>query len=83
MTGVVARINMDRWEENMLEAIRRMELEIYLFTKYVDDVNMAVSIIPEGWSWEKDWEEGWKLTWKEEQIERDKQRNETGGERTF
>ena len=48
-SGVVARINMDRWKDKMLVAIERMKLEVYLFTKYVDDIDMAISIVPEGW----------------------------------
>ena len=59
LTGVVARINMDRWEEEMLLSMRKMRIETYLFTKYVDDVNLATSVISEGWKWKED-EEGWR-----------------------
>ena len=60
LTGVVARINIDRWEERMLNAMNRIRLEVYLFTKYVDDVNMAVSTVPEGWIWKAEIG-GWQL----------------------
>ena len=40
---MVARVNMDKWEERVILTIERIKLEIYLFKKYIDDINMAVS----------------------------------------
>ena len=48
VTGVTARVNMDSWQETMIKAIQRMKLEIYLFTKYIDDFNLALSLVPLG-----------------------------------
>ena len=81
---MVARINMDRWEENMLVAIRRMILDIYLFTKYVDDMNLAVSLVSAGWRWESDLRgDSWSLRWNQKQEERDRDSGETAAKRTF
>ena len=49
LSGVVARINMDRWEECMMAAMERMKVGIYLFVKYMDNVNLAMSVIPAEW----------------------------------
>ena len=46
----------------MLTAIDRMRLEVYLFTKYMDDVNMEVSTVPEAWMWKAE-TDGWQLRW--------------------
>ena len=50
-----------------MATLERMRIEVYLFTKYVDDVNIAILIIPKGWYWTKEGEEKWKLIWREEQ----------------
>ena len=46
LTGVVARVVMDIWRDLMTASIRRMKVEIYLLIKYVNDVNLAVSLVP-------------------------------------
>ena len=61
---------MDRWEESILMEMKKMKVEVYLFTKYVDDVTMALSVIPKGWRW-KNCEGEWRLEWEQEQQTKD------------
>ena len=48
MTGIVARIVMDRWSKMFLERLKQAEIEVYLLKKYVDDVNLCLAILEEG-----------------------------------
>ena len=63
LAGVVARIDMDNWEEIILRELERLKIEVYLFTKYIVDVNMALLVIPKGWRWIKHVKDGCKLEW--------------------
>jgi len=83
LTVVVARVNMDRWEERMMLEIERMKLEIYLFTKYIDDINLALSVVPPGWRWEQHVSGEWILEWSREQEYRDLESEELGARRAF
>ena len=51
LTGVVARVVIDNWERLIRESLERNLVEIYLLGKYVDDVNLATSVIPKEYSW--------------------------------
>ena len=42
---------MDRWSDRILESLEGQNIEVHIFYKYVDDVNLAVDIIPKGWVW--------------------------------
>ena len=53
MTGDVARTNMDRLDRELTTVLELAKVEIYLFSKYDDDINLATSVIPKGWSWTK------------------------------
>ena len=50
----------------MMAAMETMKVEIYLFVKYVDNVNLAISVILAGWRWERT-ESGWVLGWDQNQ----------------
>ena len=39
--------------------------------KYVDDINTAIQVIPNGHKWTKDDKDRWILRWTEEQMEID------------
>ena len=49
LTGVVARVVMDKWEQRLREVLRSNLVKTYLLGKYVDDVNLATSIIGKGY----------------------------------
>ena len=60
---------MDRWSDKMLVSLERSKVEVHLFSKYVDDVNLVVDIIPKGWAWvRRDQGEGYQLRWSEERA---------------
>ena len=39
LTGIVARIVMDRWTKLFLERMKQAEVDIHLLKKYIDDVH--------------------------------------------
>ena len=47
--GVVARVVMDKWEKKIREALSKNQVQLYLIGKYVDDVNLATSLIARGY----------------------------------
>ena len=47
LTGIVARIVMDRWSRMFLERLGQAEIEVHLLKKYVNDVNL-LPINPRG-----------------------------------
>ena len=71
VTGVVARILMDVWMDLLTQALKENEVAIYLLTKYVDDINVATSIIPKGYGWVRDGRK-WVLRWSEDQEMEDR-----------
>ena len=48
LTGVVARIVMDRWARLLKEALEKAEVPVHMLEKYVDDVNLVTSLIEPG-----------------------------------
>ena len=70
ITGVIARVIMDVWMDLATTALEENKVIIYLMTKYVDDINIATSLIPKGFSWTKE-DRKWKLKWSEEQEKLD------------
>ena len=66
----------------MMAVMERMKVEIYLFTKYVDNVNLAISTIPLDWRWQKV-ENGWVLGWDQNQEIRDRESGDSDARRTF
>ena len=50
ITGVVARVLMDVWADLLSANLKDNGVILYLLTKYVDDVNLASSIIKKGFT---------------------------------
>ena len=48
LTGVVARILMDRWAEKFIEILQSNGVEIHVLKKYVDDVNLVTEVLKKG-----------------------------------
>ena len=72
MTGVIARVLMDVWADLIAENLQDNGVILYLLTKYVDDINMASSIIKKGYSWVQETVCGpWRLRWSKEREEID------------
>ena len=57
----------------MNKSLEENYVEVYLMDKYVDDINVATSLIPRGYSWEKE-EKRWRLRWSAEKEESHKDR---------
>ena len=64
LTGVVARICMDRWAKELTRLLEENKVKVYLLIKYVDDVNFFLEAIAPGSRWvggkiatSKQWEE--------------------------
>ena len=74
ITGVVARIIMDLWMDLVTQTLEENEVVVYLMTKYVDDINVAISLIPRGYGWEKKGRK-WKLKWFAKREEEDRERS--------
>ena len=85
LTGVIARIVMDRWATRFRKAMKEGKLEEFLLEKYVDDVNLVTQILEEGWSWtgKIGRKEELKLTWSQEQVIRDREEGMSKEERTL
>ena len=75
ITGVVARVVMDLWMDLISTHLEENGITIYLLTKYVDDINIASSLIPKGEEW---FMEGnrWRLRRTERMEKEDNNRTE-------
>ena len=51
VTGVVARVLMDVWSDKLSRILNNDDVTLLLITKYVDDINMVLRKIPEGYCW--------------------------------
>ena len=80
---MVARILMDVWADLLHHNLERNNIVVYLLTKYVDDINVALAPIPKGFYWDKTEGKAWKLTWTQETEELDKERGSSDEERTL
>ena len=49
LTGVVARVVMDRWARLLKGALDNAGVSVHMLEKYVDDVNLVTSIIESGY----------------------------------
>ena len=69
LTGLVARVIMDRWAGKMKAKMTINKMDYYLMVKYVDDVYVFLNHVGNGIRWvdEKD-----KITWSEEDDKYDK-----------
>ena len=73
LTGIVARIVMDRWSRMFLERLGQAEIDVHLLKKYVNDVNLCLAILEEGWYWERRGNQLPELVWTRERQEEDRQ----------
>ena len=85
LTGVIARIVMDKWAEKFRKTMKEGKVEEFLLEKYVDDVNIVTQILEEGWSWKvkKGRKEETDFFWSQEQVIRDREEGMTKEERTL
>ena len=68
ITGVVAKIFMCWWDEKLLEGIRKAKLNVFLYKRYVDDINACVEVVKPGMRWI-----GGKLIYNQQIVEDDRQ----------
>ena len=82
MTGVIARIVMDRWARMFRKALKEANIEEHMIEKYVDDVNLVFEMIAQGYGWSS---VGGKeiFSWTEDRMEKDSQENLLPEERTM
>ena len=45
LTGTVARLVMDKWARVFLQRLQKAGIPLEVFLKYVDDVNLALTVI--------------------------------------
>ena len=64
---------MDFWMDLVTQTLEENDVVVYLMTKYVDDINVAISLIPRGYWWEKKGRK-WKLKWFAKREEEDRER---------
>ena len=75
ITGEVARVVMDLWMDLIKTNLEENGITIYLLTKYVDDINIASSLIPKGEEWFKEGNK-WRLRRTDRMEEEDSNRTE-------
>ena len=51
LTGIVARIVMDRWSRQFKETVLDLGIQLHMLEKYVDNVNLVLDIIAQGYGW--------------------------------
>ena len=86
LTGVVAHIVMDHWAKLFLSTLASNDIKVFLFKKYVDDVNLALSLARPGLHCERDPEGTYRLPWSKERETQDlkeKTRPDIAKERTI
>ena len=65
LTSVVARIIMDEWAVSFLHKISEAGVDVHLFAKYVDDINLIMTRLDLGTRWKGEVME-WSEQWEEE-----------------
>ena len=65
-TGVIV---MNRWRRRLIRTLENEEIRKWLVCKYMEDINMIIKRIKEGWRWDS---KTMKLEWKKETEEKDK-----------
>ena len=74
----LARVVMDEWERRFLKLAKENGIELFMFSKYVDDINMILEELKLGMRWD-----GQKIVWTVEAEQEDKQNNHPGDQRTM
>ena len=72
ITGVIARIIMDVWANKISSILEDNSILIYLLVKYVEDINITTSLIPEVTMWVKSGRK-WTLKYSNGQKEVDRE----------
>ena len=54
LTSIVARIVMDQWAAEFLVKTQDANINLHMFTKYVDDVNVILSMLKKGTRWSQE-----------------------------
>ena len=45
---------MDLWMDLVTQTLEENEVVVYLIVKFVDEINVAISLIPRGYGWEEE-----------------------------
>ena len=72
LTQAIAKIVMQIWEDKMIMMMKENKIDVYMFRKYVDDVNIILEALGMGVRWcdnEK------RMKWMQEWEEEDKESN--------
>ena len=83
LTGVVARIVMDRWARLMIERLNQAEVSLFMLKKYVDDVNLCLALIEDGWFWQQEGRKPPVFIWTQERELEDKSVDASPQEKTM
>ena len=78
LTGVVAKLVMNRWNTRFKELAIQNEITIYLNKTYVDDQNLLMEALEMGKRWT-----GEKMEWRSDWEKEDKEANEKDDKRTM
>ena len=78
LTSIIARIVMDQWLLKFLAILDQAGVEVYMAAKYVDDVNVVMSMLGLGSRWD-----GSEVVWSQEQEETDRTQSRTREEVTM
>ena len=75
---------MDVWADRLATCLASNKVMLHMLTKYVDDINTVMSLIPKGSHWLKkaNYYE-WKLVWDEETLAKDLEEGKTDTPRTM
>ena len=68
ITGIVAKIFMCWWDDRLMEGIKKAKLDVFLYKRYVDDINACVEVVKPGMRWN-----GRELIFNQEVVEEDRQ----------
>ena len=74
MIGEVVRIVMDIWSDQIRRSLLKSKIEVFLFAKYVDDVDVATKVIKEGYRWEETGGGALELVFSEEAAMEDREK---------
>ena len=77
---------MDYWARKFITNLDRNDVRVFLFKKYVDDMNLALSLTRPGVAWERNMDGSMHLVWTQEREERasvTNRRNQTAGYATM
>ena len=71
------------WADRVVNILKANEVIIYLLAKYVDDVDVAMGIIPKGWKWKEIQKGSRQLEYSQEAEEQDVRKGKSDAKRTM